>query len=149
MAGSGWLLAPLGALLALGGLLRWSLGAASPLSAVGGLLALGGGLLLLREARLTVPTVDPRLPAHHNLPEDDPRRRLPRSARRRLWLLASLGWVLVQALAVLLTMASRDQLGGWARLALFSGLAYGSLALVLALLRRFNGSTAWPGGPEG
>lgn len=149
MAGSGWLLAPLGALLCLGGQLRWSLGAASPLSAVGGLLALGGGLLLLREARLTVPAVDPRLPAHSALPEDDPRRRLSRSTRRRLWLLSALGWVLVQALAVLLVMASRDQLGGWARLALFSGLAYGSLALVLALLRRFNGSTAWPGGPTG
>lgn len=107
------------------------------------ILALGGAALL-REAASIQPTLDPRLPTVAELAADDPRRRLDRTTRRRIWLLA-IGLSLAGPLfGGVVAAASRDHLPGLARLGLFAAIGYGAVFTALALFKRVLASRSWP-----
>jgi hypothetical protein len=107
-----------------------------PLLAVAGLTVWGGGRVSLQP--------DPELPTWEQLDPADPRRALPRAARRQRWLIVVLSWAVGWAFAGLVAVEADVRSFGWAKPLLFLALSMGPVLGGARHLRRHNGSTAWP-----
>ncbi len=95
-------------------------------------------------ARLRAQAPLPDAPTHAELPDDDPRKAVPLTQRRRTWLLAAAVWAGALAAGGVGVWALGPGTHPLLKLALFLGAPGLALLLGVRTVRRDNGTTAWP-----
>ena len=116
----------------------------TPMLFSAGVIAMLFAALTGWRARLRALAPLPDAPTHAELPDGDPRKAVPLTRRRRVWLLAAATWAGALAGAGASVWALGPGTPPLLKLALFLGAPGLALLLGVRIVRRTNGTTAWP-----